>query len=84
MTKNINETHLADEVIELLEKRVEILAKNEEAKRDTLLAPILGIQVADQDLSGLAEFSAKAHVHNERAAVIRWVLHDLKTALGIA
>jgi len=70
-------------VLDALKKRVEILAKAEESQRDSFLAPILSLKSPDRDLSAMAEFAAKAHVCNMKAAAYRWVLHDLQCVLGV-
>ena len=84
MTENINDKYLADEIIEILESRIEVLAGNEEKSRNHYLDMIQTTRLPEgRDLLPLSEFSARAHVHNSKAAAIRWVLHDLKCRLGI-
>ena len=73
------------EVLARLAERVEILAKSEERKRDTAMSPILRLKDADpsHSLSGLTQWATVAHVANERAQAFRFVLDDLKAAMGV-
>lgn len=70
------------DALAVLRKRVEFLAAHEEEQRDSYLQPFGKITTL-RDLSTLAEFSTKAHVHNMKAAAYRWILHDVETFLGL-
>lgn len=71
----------AERVMTVLSERIDIMAADEEDKRDVCLSYVK--QDANlTDARSCAEFAVRANIHDTKAFAYRWILRDLEAALG--